>query len=92
MTTLSRMDILLLRYAAGSLDASETMLVVVVLVFNHDARRKVAEYEALGGQILQDEAPAPISVDCLEVIMKRIEAEPPSQDRLRSFWDWFLRS
>ena len=52
MMKLSRTDILLLRYAAGTLGTPQCCMVNILLVINQDARRRVAEFEALGGRLI----------------------------------------
>ena len=91
MTKLSRTDILLLRYAAGSLRAHQSLMVTVLLVVNQDARRKVEEFEALGGRLIQEETPVSMSADCLEIVFKRIDSPPPPQTPMERFLDMFFR-
>lgn len=91
MTKMTTIDILLLRYATGSLGTPKTVIVVVLLVFNADARRKVAEYETLGGQMLQEETPTPLSDCCLETVLKTIDAPPCFQSRCRQFLIRYFR-
>lgn len=85
MTKMTRTDILLLRYAAGTLRHPTAMIVVILLIINAENRRKVAEFETWGGRILQDEPPAPLSSCCLENVLRNIDAEPPLPGRLRRF-------
>ena len=91
MTSLSRTDILLLRYAAGCLDTGGCIVVITLLAFNEDARRKVEAFEALGGQIIQEEIPASVSAECLEIVLRRIEAPPRLQTPLECFLELFSR-
>ncbi|MCE9508538.1 MAG: hypothetical protein K8R48_09555 [Alphaproteobacteria bacterium] len=92
MTKLSRIDILLLKYAAGSLGDAPSVVVVVLLSLSPAARRKVEEFEALGGQLIQEEFPAPLSVDSLEIVLTRINAPPPPESGLSRLLRLFLRS
>lgn len=91
MTPLTKTEILLLRYAAGSLNAAQSVTVIVLLVFSKDMRLKVAEFEALGGQLLQEEMPAFLSADCLEIVLQKIDSPPQPQGRFRRFWALVLR-
>jgi putative transcriptional regulator len=92
MTKLSRIDILLLKYAAGSLGGTRFVAVVVLLSLSSSARRRVEEFEALGGQLIQEESPAPLSVDSLKIVLGRIDAPPPPETSLSRLLRLFLRS
>ena len=65
------LDKMLLNYAAGMLSAEESLLVAALSALDPGARRRVARYEALGGCVLEDEAPA--AVGCLEAVLKKID-------------------
>lgn len=87
MTTFSKTEILLLKYAAGTLNAQQSVTVVILLICSPDMRRKVAEFEALGGKILHEEPPTPLSATCLETVLQRIDARPGRFNRfLGVFW------
>ena len=88
---LSRIDILLLRYAAGSLRRPLHVVVLVILVFRRDARDKVREFEALGGRLIHEEKPTPVSPETLETVLKKIEESRQTQGSLRRILDLFSR-
>lgn len=76
MTERFDMDTLLLRYAAGALDPAESFMAAALLSLNAEARKKLAAFENLCGQLMQEETPAPLSARCLEEVLIRIEAAP----------------
>jgi putative transcriptional regulator len=91
MTPLGKTDILLLRYAAGTLGTGASLVVVTILVFNGDARRKVAAFEAVGGHLIQEQPPASVSPECLEIVLQKIEIAPRTESPLERFLDLFSR-
>jgi putative transcriptional regulator len=92
MTKLSRIDILLLKYAAGSLGGTSSVVVVLLLSLSPAARHRVKEFEALGGQLIHEESPAPLSVDSLEIVLSRIDAPTKPETSLSRLLRLFLRS
>ena len=77
MTEMNKTDILLLRYAAGSLNRGGSLAVLILMIIHEDTRRKVEGFEAIGGQLIQEESPADVSPACLEIVLKRIETPVP---------------
>lgn len=68
---------LLLDYAAGSLREVHALLVASHLAYCPDCRRQVADFESIGG-VLLDEIPAePVSDGMLDAVMARL-SEPPA--------------
>lgn len=73
MIDFSVLEMMLMQYAAGGLSSAEALMVASHAALNPKARKKIAAYEALGGQMLCDaetRAPAP---DCLDKIMAKID-------------------
>ncbi len=77
------LDMLLLNYTTGLLDAAECFMVSALLSLNPEARRRVAAYESLCGQMIHDVPPSPLSPRCLDEVLKRIEtpSAPRAQPR-----------
>lgn len=73
MIDFSVLEMMLMQYAAGGLSSAEALMVASHAALNPTARKKIATYEALGGQMLcgtETRAPAP---DCLDKIMAKID-------------------
>jgi putative transcriptional regulator len=66
---------ILLDYAGGSLAEPQALVVATHLAFCPECRRQVAEMEAIGGALLDDEAPEPVSLECLAEVMARLDAD-----------------
>jgi len=77
MKPLSPLDILFMHYAAGRLCPQESLLVAAAMSLNSEARRKVEQFESMGAALLCEEAPAAVSQNCLDGVMKKIEARTP---------------
>jgi len=73
MIDFSLLDMLLMQYAAGGLTPSEALMVASHAALNPQARRKIAAYEALGGQMLCENEIRDVTPDCLDKIMARID-------------------
>jgi len=67
---------LLLRYAAGKLRPAPALVVASHLALSPSSRRLVAGLEAIGGGLLEREAPADLSPDLLERTLARLDAAP----------------
>lgn len=91
MMKLSRIDILLLKYAAGSLGEAPSVVVVVLLHLSPAARHRVEEFEAIGGQLIQEESPAPMAADSLEIVLRRIGLQPRPETPLERLFRLFFR-
>ena len=66
---------LLLRHAAGELDAGFSLLVETHLAMSADSRRLHAQFEALGGALLDDIAPADVDPAALNRALSAIDDE-----------------
>jgi putative transcriptional regulator len=64
---------ILLDYADGSLSEPTALVVATHLALCPWCRRQVAELEAIGGALLEDEAPEPLSPNCLIEMMARLD-------------------
>jgi len=70
---------LLRDYADGSLAEPPALVIATHLAFCPRCRIAVAEQEAIGGALLDEEALNPVSADCLEAVLARLdEPEPPA--------------
>lgn len=67
------LDTLLMRYAAGHLGEQERLLVNAARALNPDVRSRISQFEAMGARLMCEEAEAPVSADCLSLVMARIE-------------------
>jgi putative transcriptional regulator len=77
MTSIRRPDDeILLRYAAGRLDAGFALLVETHLTMRPRSREIVAWYEAIGGALLDEIEPAPSAPDALEAALAALDCEP----------------
>ena len=70
------LDQLLMNYAAGRLGDPEQLLVNAARALNPDVRSRVAQFEAMGAQLMCDQSPAEVNADCLSLIMAKIDARP----------------
>ncbi len=68
-------DETLMRYAAGRLPAGATMVVATHLEGCATCRSRVAQFEAVGGALLEDMEPAPMAPDAFAAVMRMIDAE-----------------
>lgn len=73
MNEFINLDMLLLNYATGMLGAAESFMVSALLTLNPEARRKVAAYDRLCGQMIHEIPPTPLSPHCLDAVLKRID-------------------
>ena len=69
----SRIDVLLLAYATGSLGRYRSAIVIIILTFNPSARKKLAIFEQIGGELITQQEPAALSPQSLEEIIKAID-------------------
>lgn len=70
-------DDLLLRHAAGALDAGFSLLVETHLAISGPARRLYAQFEALGGAMLEEMTPAHVDAAALNRALAAIEDDTP---------------
>lgn len=68
-------DPLLIDYAGGGLCEGASLAVATHMAFCPCCRRMVGEMEAVGGALLDDLEPEPLSPDCLDALMARIDRE-----------------
>ncbi|MFY9658392.1 MAG: ChrR family anti-sigma-E factor [Methylocystis sp.] len=75
MTTLSRPDDeTLLRHAAGRLDAGLSLVVDTHLALCPETGRIFAQFEAIGGLLLEESAPAPVESSALNAALAALAA------------------
>jgi putative transcriptional regulator len=72
MIEITTVEMLLMNYAAGSLNAAESMVMAAHIALNPDARRKFQEYEAMGGRLIETALPVQVTSGCLDSVMQRI--------------------
>jgi len=65
----------LMRLAAGSLPAGPAMVVATHLAGCPQCRERVAEFEAVGGVLLEKIAPVPMAPDAFAAALRAIDAE-----------------
>lgn len=70
------LDMLLMHYAAGSLEPAEALIAAAHLKMNPAARKKLAQYEAVGGHMMAQMPAAEVSDECLKAVMALIDAPP----------------
>ncbi len=73
---LHALDMLLMRHAAGKLDPHESLLVNAAMALNDTIRNRIAQYEALGAQLICEQQ-AQVEHTCLERVMARIQNPAP---------------
>ncbi|MFN7114833.1 MAG: ChrR family anti-sigma-E factor [Alphaproteobacteria bacterium] len=72
-------ETVLMHYAAGHLRPTEALLVACHVAINPAARRRLEAYEAIGAKMICDSPEAdtaPLTRDCFDKIMARIDAQP----------------
>jgi putative transcriptional regulator len=67
-------DETLLRYAAGTLSAGPSLVVGVHLETCDRCRARVADFESIGGQVLEDMTPGHLAADALARTLERLDA------------------
>jgi len=68
-------DTLLIDYAGGGLCEGASLAVATHMAFCPCCRRMVGEMETVGGTLLDDLEPEPLSPHCLDALMARIDRE-----------------
>ncbi|MEX2631429.1 MAG: ChrR family anti-sigma-E factor [Tistlia sp.] len=76
MTTHPAPDELLLAHAAGGLDQLLSLIVASQAAYSEDSRRRLCDFEALGGLLLEELEPAPLDEGALETLLDRLDAVP----------------
>ena len=73
---ITAIEMLLLHYASGNLGPAEGLIAAAHVSLNREARRKLAEFEALGGQVMLDHTPVAVTEECLSSVLSKINAAP----------------
>lgn len=68
------LEIMLLDYATGALSQPESVLISTYMALNPSARRMARDFEYLGGLLIEELSPRPVSGDCLTRTLASIEA------------------
>lgn len=68
-------------YASGAASPGVALLVSAHLTHSQESRRRVAEFEALGGALLGDETPVSLAPDALEATLARLDASSGADER-----------
>ena len=79
MAAISEREDLLLAYAAGLLPPAHSLVVASQAALRGDVRRAVGDYEAIGGLLLAECEPAPLSAGLRQRVMAALDEEPPPQ-------------
>lgn len=83
MTTLSRPDDeTLLRHAAGRLDAGLALVVETHLALSPETRRIFAQFEAIGGLLLEESAPVPVEPSALNCALAALDSPAKSSGQI----------
>lgn len=69
----------LVDYAAGSCDAGRALVIAAHLAACPDCRRTVRLAEAVGGVLMEDLEPAPMSAGALDAVLARLDVSPPAE-------------
>ena len=75
MTEMTAPDELLLAYASGGLDEAMSLVVATHLTLSPESRARVADYEALGGALIEEIEPAEVSGGALDAVLARLDSE-----------------
>ncbi len=70
-------DDLILRHVAGGLDAAFSLVVETHCSLSASGRRLRAQFEAVGGSLLDEIAPATVDPDALNRALRMLDAETP---------------
>ena len=73
-------DALLMGYAAGTLPEAFNLVVATHISMCDTCRAALAEYEALGGEVMLDASPAEMAEDALEATLARIANSAPAAE------------
>ena len=68
---------LLLAYAGGAIDEARALIVATHLAFCPACRAQTEKLEAIGGSLLQDLAPAPMSQGALNAALAKLDVAQP---------------
>lgn len=70
----------LLAFAAGTLSFPESVVVAAHLSLRPQTRVWTDLATAVGGQVLEDQAPSPLDMDARDSVLARLDATPPAPD------------
>lgn len=76
-------DEYLMDYAAGSASQPLSLLVATHLALCPECRAKVADYEALGGALLDSAAPSTVAPDMLQSVLDRLDEPAAPESGIR---------
>ncbi len=76
-------DSLLLAYAGGAADEAVSLIVATHMAYCESCRARAAQLEALGGSLLQDLPPAPMSGDALQSVLNKLDEIKPVERPVR---------
>jgi putative transcriptional regulator len=76
-------DEILMGYSAGTLPEAFNLVVATHVSLCDDCRALLESYDAVGGAVMTDCAPAAMAADSLEATLRLIAAMPASSDRPR---------
>jgi putative transcriptional regulator len=74
-------DEILMAYSAGTLPEAFNLVVATHVSLCDECRARLEAYDAVGGAVMTDCAPAAMSADSFEATMRLIAAMPASDDR-----------
>jgi len=81
-------DALLLAYAGGTTDEAMSLILAAHMAYCESCRARAGRLEAIGGSLLQDLAPAPMSEGALDAALRKLDAARPLERRPRPVsWD-----
>ena len=73
MTTHNPGEEMLMDYAAGTLPEPLSLVIATHLALSPESRQAVADFEAIGGALLEGVEPAAVSEGCLDAVMARLD-------------------
>ncbi|MGM0559616.1 MAG: ChrR family anti-sigma-E factor [Pseudomonadota bacterium] len=75
---------LLFDYARGALNAPASLMIETHLALDPESRSHVEDYDCIGGLLLEDLEPEPVSSDCFQHLLARLERESEESHREQS--------
>jgi len=76
-------EALLLAYAGGGADEAVSLIVATHMAYCETCRARATQLEALGGSLLQDLPPAPMSSDALQSVLTKLDEIKPVERPVR---------
>ena len=76
-------EALLLAYAGGAADEAVSLIVATHMAYCESCRARATQLEALGGSLLQDLPPAPMSPDALQSVLTKLDEIKPVERPVR---------